>query len=426
MLIEVSRNPFKMAKDAALSIKGNARACVFTEPIFYISNTMYTGYMTLYMLSFGISKTQVGMITSLGLASSILFAFISPYVTDKFGRRYTTLFFDTVGWGGALLAWALARDIRYFIVAAVFNAFIRVISNSYYCLMLEDSPAHIRIQIYNFLQVAAICGSFFTPVGALLISKFSFEPAMRMMFSFGVICVLSVNIIRHFNVTETELGRRRLEEMKNSSILSVYASYIPVLKRIISDKTLIAILLLRTLNFIQLTIRNTFLAVLVTERFGFPAGTMAVFHTVNAFVMLFILLFVSPYLSRVTRRWPIGLGLAFHLCATSILLLTPGTRNYPLLIFGAVMIALGTSVTTPRIDALAANTIINEERSVVNAIMSMILLLISTPFGYIGGALSGIDARLPFLLNFTIFMFCLLTLRIVGKLEMRSAGHDAN
>jgi len=93
--------------------------------------------------------------------------------------------------------------------------------------------------------------------------------------------------------------------------------------------------------------------------------------------------------------------------------------NYPLLIISAILIALGTAISTPRIDALVANTIVNEERSVANAIMSVFLLLLSTPFGFIGGILSDVDARLPFLLTLAMFLLCLLLLRIATYIKKK-------
>jgi len=404
------RGPFRSFREAAAGIKGNARACVFLEPFFAISNTMYAGYMTLYMLELGMTVTQVGMITSLGLAVHIFFALISPYITDKFGRRRTSLVFDLTGWGLAQLIWAIALDMRFFVAAAVVNASFRVVANSWYCLMLEDSESEVRVSIFNFIQIAAIIGGFFTPVGAYLISRMTLVPAMRVMLIFGTVSMTAFFIVRHFLTTETAVGVRKMEEMKGVRVRDVFVLYGPALKRILSDRLLITALMLRALNFIQMTVRTTFLAVLVTEALMFPAEAMAVFHIVSAAVMLVTILFIAPKLARVTRRWPIILGIIFHIAAIAALLLSPSERNYPLLIVSAAFVALGTGVATPRIEAMYANTLVNEDRSLTNAVMAVIILVLSTPFGYIGGVLSGIGAHLPFLLIIAIFLLCLVTL----------------
>jgi len=410
-MTETTLNPIRMVRDAAISVKGNARACIMAEPVFAIAHNLYAGYMTLYMLELGLTSTQVGLVTSLGLSVHILFSFISAYITDKLGRKNTTLIFDLIGWIGAQIVWALARNIWFFIAGAIINAFFRVVMNSWQCLMLEDSEPEVRVHIFSFLQVAGIVAGFFAPVGALLIKNITLIPAMRIMVAFANIPMIACITLRHRFVTETAAGLKRMQETKDLKMRESFQAYLPVLLRIAKDRVLIIALLLRSLNLIQLTIRSTFLAVLVTERLGFPAEIMATFHTVNSVVMLMALLFIMPMLSRFTSRWPISMGICFHLTATAVFLLSPPTKNYLLLMIGAILIALGTSIATPRIDAIVANSIANEDRSLVNAVIAVISLTISMPFGYIGGVLSGIDARLPFLLTLLVFLLCLLLLR---------------
>ena len=405
--------------NAARNLHGNARACVFLEPLFVIPFTMYTGYMTLYMLALGVTKEQVGMITSLGLAIHIVFALLSTYITDKLGRRYTCLIFDCIGWLGAIIIWAVAQNIYYFIVAAVVNSFFRVVANSWHCLMVEDSSSEERVHIFNFLQIAGILGGFFAPIGALLINRFTLVPAMRIMLVFTAISMFALFVIRHFFTTETEIGRQKMQEMKGVGLRGVFITHPAALKRIIKDKILVIAVLLRSLNFIQITIRNTFLAILVTERMGFAAEFMAVFHIINAIVMLAVLIFITPILAIFTRRWPISLGLGFHVVATVLLLLSPASQSLALLIVSAVLIALGTAISGPRIEALVANAIPNEDRSVANAVIAVIILVISTPFGFIGGILSAIDTRLPFVLTLGVFLVCLALLYFANVVEKR-------
>ena len=410
----------RMIRETIDSVQGNARACVFLEPLFSIPHTMFTGYMTLYMLELGVTTTQVGLITSMGLVIHIFFALISTYITDKLGRRYTTLIFDITGWFIPQLIWAVALDIRFFIVAAIFSASFRVVANSWRCLMLEDSKPESMVHVFNVLQAAGILGGFFAPIGALLINRMTLVPAMRVMLVFSMISMMLMFIIRHFGVTETAVGRQKMEEMKGVKIRDVFKSYIPTLKRIFRERLLMIVLLLHALNFIQLTIRTTFLAILVTESMRFPAEAMAVFHIITAVVMLLTLLLLAPMLSHVTRRWPISLGVGFHIAAIVVLLLSPPSQNYFLLVLGAIFIALGTSIATPRIEALLANTIVNEERSVANAVMAVIVLVLTVPFGYIGGVLAGIDARLPFFLTLGILLLSLLLIRIATALELKA------
>ena len=414
---EKANNPLRLIRDAVLGVKGNARALIIAEPLFAIPYTMISAFLTLYMLELGATKAQVGIITSFGLAIHLVLAVVSAYVTDRFGRRYTTLVFDSLGWCGSLFIYAISQNVYYFFAAAVANALTRIVMNSFHCLMLEDSPPENRIHIFSFMNVATILAGFCTPLGAMLIKKMSLVPAMRMMCMFTAFWMLALFIVRNMFLTETDTGRQKIAETKGVSLLGVCKSYLPVFKRMFGNKLFVITLIVRTLSNIQFTIRSTFLAVLVTERLGFPAESMSVFYTFNSIIMLIALLFITPILAQFTRRWPISLGIWCHLSATVVLLLSPPTQNIGLLITAAILIALGVSISGPRIDSLVANIISNEDRSVVNAATGVILLLLTTPSGFIGGVLAEIDIRLPFVLNLALFLINLLTLHIADRME---------
>jgi hypothetical protein len=68
------------------SLRGTARACVYTEPLFGIPYN-YVPYASIYMLAFGLTDSQIGLITSIGLAVQIFWTVMSGALTDKFGCR---------------------------------------------------------------------------------------------------------------------------------------------------------------------------------------------------------------------------------------------------------------------------------------------------------------------------------------------------
>jgi len=363
------------------------------------------------MLELGMDAKQVGLITSIGLGVSVFFALISGYITDRIGRRNATTVFDAIGWGGAFFIWAIARNFYFFVAAAAINAFFRIAMNSWNCLMLEDSLPEVRVHIFNFLFITGVLGGFAAPIGALLVNRMTLVPAMRLMLFIALAFASLLFVIRHRRTTETEVGKQIMASMKGVRAADSFKEYIPVLKRMSGDRALLLAFLLRVLNFIQFTVRNTFLAVLVTVRLGFPAEVMALFATINSLVMMAAMVFITPLLSRYTRNWPISLGCGCHVVATVILLLSPSSQSYVLLVTAGLFIALGSAIVSPRIDTLVANAIDNEERSVANSALCGIMLFIGLPFGYIAGVLSGIDPRLPFVMTLAILLLCLGVLR---------------
>ncbi len=79
-----------------LTVEGNSRACIYTEPLWGIPYSLYVPYMSVYMLALGLSDVQIGLIATIGLISQMFFSVLGGVITDKLGRRMTTLIFDLI------------------------------------------------------------------------------------------------------------------------------------------------------------------------------------------------------------------------------------------------------------------------------------------------------------------------------------------
>ena len=78
-------------------------------------------YATVYMLTFGMSDIEVGIITSIYMFSQMIFAFLSGAIIDKMGRRLSTALFDFIAWSLPCLIWASSQGFWFFVVAALLN-----------------------------------------------------------------------------------------------------------------------------------------------------------------------------------------------------------------------------------------------------------------------------------------------------------------
>ena len=80
------------------NLRGNVRGCVYTEPLWGIPFNLYAPYVSIYMLAFGLTDSQIGLITTIGLSFEIVWTLLSGAITDKLGRKRTTLLFDIISW----------------------------------------------------------------------------------------------------------------------------------------------------------------------------------------------------------------------------------------------------------------------------------------------------------------------------------------
>src|SRR6185369_11671286 len=151
------------------SLTGNPRGCVYTEPLWGIPFNLYAPYISIYMVALGLSDKQIGLIVSISWSFQIVLALLSGVITDKLGRRRTTLIFDILAWSVPALISAIAQNFWYFLVAAVINSVWRITYNSWNCLLIEDAEPKQLADIYSWIYIANLVVGFVAPLAGLLI-----------------------------------------------------------------------------------------------------------------------------------------------------------------------------------------------------------------------------------------------------------------
>ena len=69
-----------------VGLRGNVRGCVYTEPLWGIPFNLYAPYVSVYMLTLGLSDSRIGLVTTIGLAFQVVWTMLSGAITDKLGR----------------------------------------------------------------------------------------------------------------------------------------------------------------------------------------------------------------------------------------------------------------------------------------------------------------------------------------------------
>ena len=220
---------FTMLRD----VKGNARGCILTEPLWGIPFFLYAPYVSVYMLALGVKDSQIGLIVSIGMVLSIISALLSGAITDKLGRKRTTYLFDLFSWSIPCLIWAVAQNFNYFLIAAVVNSVWRVTHNSWSCLLVEDTDPETLVDVYTWIYVAGLLAAFFAPLASILINQFSLVPTVRGLYIFAFAMMTFKFVIMNGMVTETKQGLIRMEQTKNQSLFSLLSGYKGIFREIL-------------------------------------------------------------------------------------------------------------------------------------------------------------------------------------------------
>jgi MFS family permease len=399
-----------------LSLRGNPRAAVYTEIMFGIPFTLYAPYVSIYMLALGVTDQQIGFISSLGLAFQVVASLVSGALTDKFGRRRTLFAADMLSWSLPCLIWAIAQDFRYFVVAAVFNSLWRVSHTAWTCLMVEDAEPDQLVPIWTWVQIFVLFSGMFAPLAGLFVDWFSLVPTVRGLFIFAFVMMTAKFFILFRFSTETRRGAERRQEARGQSwwhLLGEYRGVFAVLIR--SPMTLVISAMILVMNIYR-TINGAFWSVLVTEKLLIPSQYIAIYPFIRSVVMLAVFFLLAPRLSHLNFRRPVMLGFGSFVLS-QLLLVTIPPGSYLLLGLSAVLEAFSTAMVRPMIESLLALAIDPAERARITALIYMVILLLSSPFGWIAGQLSAVDRSLPFVFNTVLFAAGILLVWLAARLQ---------
>lgn len=400
-----------------LELRGNARACVYTEPLFGIPYNLYMPFFAVYMYALGLDDRMIGIVTSIGLFIQIFTAIFGGIITDRLGRKRATFIFDTFSWSLSLLIWTFAQDYRWFIVAAIINAFNQVPNNSWTCLLVEDAePRHI-LHMYTWVNLSGQFAVFFAPLSGLLVNALGVVPAMRILLFFAFVSLTSKFIILNVYATETSVGRERMEATRSESYLSQLTGYRRVLSEIWrTPRTRLLLFIFVILNMTTI-VSNNYLSLYLTLNVGLPEAVLPIFPMVRAAIMLLFLFGFQRIISRFSYRAPLLFGLA--LCAISQGLLTLSPQMGLLVLIPSIVLeSVGAAIIWPQKDALQTIWVNPNERARTLSLLYVLQLALSTPFGWITGEVSQWNRTAVFVLNGALYLLCAI-------LVVRAPHHES-
>ncbi len=383
--------------ETLVSLRGNQRACVYTEPFWGIPYNLYAPYATLYMYSLGVKDTQIGLIATVGMILQIFFSLLGGVVTDKLGRRLTTLIFDLASWSAVSLIWAFSQNFWYFLIAAALNASLRIPMNSWTGLLAEDAKKEQIVNIYTLIYICGLGAAFFSPLSGLLVSHFGVVLTMRGIYLLTFVMMTSKIVALYFLTTETTVGKQRMEDTKHVSLFKLLGQYGGVFSHILkSPATLTTLGLMLVMNIVGV-VNGTFWALYAAENVGIPAGLIPMFPFLKSIAMLICFFTFIPRVHTDHFRHPMFLGFGLF-AASQLLLITVPYKGIALLGASIVLEALAVSLINPLLDSMQILMVEPAERSRIISLMFVMVIGLSSPFGWIAGILSSMDRRLPFVL----------------------------
>ncbi len=412
-----------------LDLRGNARGAVFTEALWGIPYNLYAPYVSVYMLAFGLSDVQIGLIMTISLVGQAFFSLLSGAITDKLGRKRTTLIFDAISWSIPTLIWAVAQNFTYFVIAAVINSLWRITHNSWSCVLVEDTDPELLVDVYTWIYIGGQMAVFFAPIAGLLINRFSLIPTMRGLYLLACVMMTIKFIAMNMMVTETRQGKVRMAETRDQSLFSMLGEYRGVFKQILASPQTLYTLGIMMVMSIATMVNSTFWAILVTGKLHIPPEHLAIYPFARSVIMLVFFFLITPRIRGLHFRNPMLVGFAGFIAAQALLINIP-EKGYALLLVSVLLETCSYAALGTQIDRMLVVTVDAKERARIMAILLLVQVSSTSPFGWIAGQLSTLNRNFPFILN--IFLFAIgaflvyqaARLNRPQQLEAEPAGAD--
>ena len=396
-------------------LKGNSRYSVLTEPMFGIPFNLFNPYRSVFMLALGMNDAQIGTLISLGAIIEIFAAFISGAIVDKYGRRFTLFIADLLCWVVPTIIWAFAQDIKYFVIAIIFNSTWRLSHTAWTCLTVEDAEERHIVHIWTWISIFIMATAFFAPIGGWFVAKYGTVTAVRGFYLFGFFMLLAKVLILYFKSTETARGVIRMEETKNTSIFTLLGEYKGVFKQVLESKQIHAGLALLAVTNIFQTVNGSFWSVLFTSKLGFTNSEIAIYATLRSVVMTTAFFVLGPRFSNPRKfKKPLWLGYGLLFGSQLLLVLMPAHHVW-LVVLSVIFEAFGAALINPMSESIMALSLESKDRARVSALVYTALIFIISPFGWIAGQLSTIDRALPFTLNMALFAIGAVLVWIISR-----------
>ncbi len=399
--------------DTLIHLRGNARACVYTEPLWGVPVTLFMPLAAKYMQALGLSELQIGVVATTFLLSQMVCALIGGAITDKLGRRTATALFDLFAWFVPMVIWMFAQSFAWFMVAALFNGFFRVTENSWGLLLVEDTPDDKLVSIYSLVNIAGLISGFVAPLTSVFVRNFALVPTMRALYLFAAVCMLSKVIILYFMTTETTLGAKRHEELKGKSIFFAFRGSLAVLRAMFKKTPLMLVLGIMSCVMVIRSATDNFWPLLITASLGISEEALPLLSGLRSIVMLICFFVLAPRLRPQNFHKPMRFGLMIMAAIHFMLFLLPKEAAWAVYV-GVAAEALALSILIPLFSSLQMILIDKAEKARMFGFSLAFCLFVTSPFGTINGLLSKWVLGLPMLLS---AILSLLALYFASKLK---------
>jgi MFS family permease len=403
-----------------LSLAGlpkNARNAILVEPLWAVFGVVIMFYAPLYMTSIGLTSIQVGWIGSIMLAFSFVFQTLAAPITNRLGRKRTSLIWDLISWTVPMLIWTFSQSFLAFAIAAILNSSVRIVSVSWSLLVIEDVDPSDRSKVFAILNlIGAACG-LMTPVIGLLIGKYGVESTLRVYYFLGAISMTIMFFLRNALTIETQNGLAAMREHQGLHLWESMKKNLQSLNALKNTQGLLWLIAFYILTFF-IEQMNLFQILYFSQTLRFGALAVSLVPVAVAAMTAIMYGLVLSRLSSIPVERTLVFTCALGLIGAMLIVLIPA-GNLMILLLVVSILAGATFLTRTYRDTVLFSHLPSSGTADLFSAVQVLTMLFSIPASAIAGAIFSVQPIMLFVLIAVLNLALLVMAWVISRLQPR-------
>ncbi|GGI45638.1 hypothetical protein GCM10008018_13160 [Paenibacillus marchantiophytorum] len=391
----------------------NPRYSIWLEPLWAIPGTIVLFYAPLYMKGAGLSDIQIGILNSVNLYFSFMFQMFAGAVTNKWGRKRTTLLFDLISWSIPMFIWAFSNNFWLFLIAYLLNASSKFVTVAFNLLIIEDVDEKQRSLVFAIMNMIIISAGVLAPLAGGVIHKYGIMPTISVVYFIGGISMTVLFVVRNYLTKETEAGEVMIQAYSDTHIIRGVVQSFRLFGQSMRNRQMLPIILITIISNIILQL-NFFQVIYLKEQLGFGDRMISWIPFITAVTTILVYSAAMPRVKERNEASYVKLSLA--VCAAgSLLFLFIPAGSVLMLIIVTTVLAAGTFLLLTFRDSLLMNKLGQYDKADLYSSIQVVMSIAAIPWGYISGLVYNFKPSLLFIIIFIGYASLLALAYPIGK-----------
>ena len=365
-----------------LGLERNARICLGFFPLWAVPYTIYTYYLSLFLIEEGLSSTGIASLMTVANVSALVFSLFAAPIGDRMGRRNATFVFDILSSALPCLLYLISGNIIVALIAQAVSGMNRIMSTGFYLLMIENTSESNSVNSMNIFNVILVGAGLTTPLAGFVVSKMGLLAGERLFLIISLVMMTAQATARHFMVRETETGMAIMRARERFSFKETAIGFGKTVRYMIKNRNVRSAMIINSLIYVYYTVGTTislFFTPYFSEHRNLSGVTLGLVGGIYAGGTLFSMIVINPRI-RPRQLYPYTIISGLVSILGFVLLILCPLNNTILLFAAIILISVSYGALKTIADSLLALEMTNEYSSglyAISFILSSVLGIIA-------------------------------------------------